>query len=249
MRTNTTAVTPAGTMFETYSERDWRIYRWVYARLTEAVDTQIGRILSTMRRNPDTGGTVVIFVSDHGNMHANHGLASKGVFYEESIRVPFIIADDGLTAGRNAGRNAGRIDTETLVNTGLDIVPTCCDYAGVPAPDGCIGTSVRPAVEGGNVPSPRSYVAAENGNGRMIRSRRYKYTVYEGLEEGPALREILTDLESDPGELRNLAVDDASGDTLREHRRMMRQWFETTNDEGGLRDFVVPEAASSTETS
>jgi len=95
-RTDDRSITPSGTMYASYTERDWRIYRWVYARLTEAVDTQIGRILSLVDsrhtgdgKPSDPRSTVVLFVSDHGNMHANHGLASKGVFYEEAVRVPF----------------------------------------------------------------------------------------------------------------------------------------------------------------
>lgn len=238
-RTNSTAVTPSGTMFETYTERDWRIYRWVYARLTEAVDAQIGRILSRIEDAAGKRRTVVLFVSDHGNMHANHGLASKGVFYEESVRVPFIVADPDAP-------DPGRVDTTTLVNTGLDILATSCDYAGSPFPAELLGRSVRPAVgkgpdawepgRNGEVDAAsHRFVCSENEHGRMLRTTRFKYTVYNG--DGP--REILTDLETDPGELRNLAQSEAHRELLGEYRRLMRQWFESSADETGVRQFGI----------
>ena len=45
------AVTPAGTMRKEYDERQWRIYRWIYCRLTEQVDRHIGQILDAVKRN------------------------------------------------------------------------------------------------------------------------------------------------------------------------------------------------------
>jgi arylsulfatase A-like enzyme len=237
-RTNSTAVTPSGTMFETYTERDWRIYRWVYARLTEAVDGQVGRILSRIDDTPGERQTVVFFVSDHGNMHANHGLASKGVFYEESVRVPFIVADPDSPY-------PGRLDTTTLVNTGLDILPTCCDYAGSPFPAELLGRSVRPAVQksaeatregaNGGAAASHRYVCSENDHGRMIRTTRFKYTVYAGDEP----REILTDLEDDPGEVRNLALSNSHRELLAEYRRLMGEWYQVSGDETGARTFDV----------
>ena len=72
------AVTPSGTMRKVYDERQWRIYRWIYCRLTEQVDRHIGRILDALKRNGLDEETLVIFTSDHGDMDACHRLASKG---------------------------------------------------------------------------------------------------------------------------------------------------------------------------
>lgn len=229
MRHNTTAITPSGTMSETYSERDWRIYRWIYARLTEHVDRQIGRILNSLHRSGLERQTLVLFSSDHGNMHGNHHLSSKGVFYEESVRVPFIMKyPDGI--------QPGRVDDTTLVSTGLDILPTCCDYAGVPAPDGLLGVSQRRAAEGNKAaPGGHRWVVSENAHGRMLRTRKYKYTVYRGAGQ----REILTDLSADPGEMSNLAVDPSYDKTLCEYRSMLKEWFDRSGDADGRQDFVV----------
>jgi len=227
-RRNTTAVTPSGTMSETYSERDWRLYRWVYARLMEQLDRRIGRILHALKTEGLEDNTAVIFTSDHGNMHGNHRLASKMVFYEESVRVPLII--------RHKGRiRAGRVDTAHLVNTGLDILPTCCDYAGVAAPAGLFGISQRAAAEGRTDAPSHSRVFSENPDGRMMRDTRWKYTVYGG--DGP--REVLTDLETDSGEMENLAASPGHAEKLAECRQAMRAWFEATGDAVGLKHFVM----------
>jgi len=227
-RRNTTAVTPSGTMSETYTERDWRLYRWVYARLMEQVDRQIGRILRALRTSGPDADTVVIFTSDHGNMHGNHRLASKGVFYEESVRVPLILKHKGRIP-------AGRVDTTHLVSTGLDILPTCCDYAGIAVPEGLFGISQRAAAEGGADAPSHVHVFSENPDGRMMRDTRWKYTVYGG----DGSREILTDLETAPGEMENLAASPSHAEKLTECRKAMRSWFEATGDAVGLRDFVI----------
>ena len=214
------AVTPAGTMYRTYDERDWRIYRWVYARLTEQVDKKIGTILEALKDNGLDDNTVVIFTSDHGNMHANHGLASKGVFYEESVGVPFLIKYGGEIP-------AGRVNKDNLVNIGLDIVPTCCDFAGVDAPAGLLGVSQRGAAESRPDAPTHPFVVSENGNGRMLKTKQWKYTVYRAGTN----RESLVDLEGDPGEMKNLSLDPKHANTLAAYRTMMREWFQRSEDE------------------
>ena len=85
------AVTPAITMRTEYDEKQWRIYRWIYCRLTELVDQHIARILDAIDKAGLTERTLIVFTSDPGNMDASHRLASKGLFYEESVRVPLLL--------------------------------------------------------------------------------------------------------------------------------------------------------------
>ena len=126
LNAKTTAVTPSGTMRKTYDEREWRIYRWIYCRLTEQVDEHIGRILDALKRNGLDDETLVIFTSDHGDMDACHRLASKGSFYEQSVRVPLLM--------RYTGQIIPGTTDQHLVSSGLDVLPTLCDYAGVELP-------------------------------------------------------------------------------------------------------------------
>ena len=223
-RLSTTAVTPSLTMRKTFSERDWRIYRWIYCRLTEQVDQQIGRILKGLKDAGLTGKTLVVFTSDHGNMDASHRLSSKGLFYDESVRVPLIIKTPGVTCG-------GRVDWDHLVSTGLDILPTLCDYAETKAPEHFLGKSLRQIIEGKPVTAWRSYVAAENSWGRMIRSQRFKYCAYDS----GATRESLVDMEDDSGEMQNLCDSEKYKVVLDEHRRYLKGWVKLSGDKAGLK--------------
>jgi len=217
------AVTPSMLMRKTYDEKAWRIYRWLYHRLTENVDKNIGRILDGLKEAGFEDNTLIIFTSDHGNMDASHKLASKGIFYEESVGVPFIIKYKGNIA-------PGKIDKTHLVSSGLDLLPTICDFAGVKIPEHLLGKSLRPLAEGKPVEKWRSYVASENGWTRMIRTRNFKYCVFLKTKE-----ESLVDLKNDPGEMRNLAHDQQFKEVLAEHRRLLSEWAKISNDKEGLK--------------
>ena len=110
-------------------------------------------------------------------------------------------------------------DDHTLV-TGVDLVPTMCDFAGIDPPPRARGLSLRPLLENGQALA-RTFVTSEiaDNRGQMLRSSRYKYLAY--LDDPT---EQLFDLEDDPGETRNLAGDAACASVLQDHRDMHRQW-------------------------
>jgi len=197
-----------------WTEEQWRMHRWAYARLTERVDAKIGKLLQALRDSGREEDTWVVFLSDHGDMDAAHRMDSKAVLYEESVRVPLIISRKGVTP-------AGRVDRTHLVSTGLDLVPTLCDLAGIPVPVPLKGRSVKPLAMGLRVEDWRDHLVVENERSRLLRSQRYKYIVYE---DG-APREMLIDLDKDPGEMVNLAADFGHQIVLAEHRAMLRRWY------------------------
>lgn len=215
------ATTPSMLMRKTYSDEDWRINRWIYHRLTEKVDEKIGRILDGLKKAGLEDETLVIFTSDHGNMDASHKLASKGIFYEESVGVPFLMKYKGHIP-------AAQVDKTHLVSSGLDLLPTICDYAGAGIPKHLLGKSLRPMAEGKGVKEWRSYVASENGRTRMIRTEKFKYCVFLGTGE-----ESLVDMKNDPGEMKNIADDPKLKDVLVEHRAMLADWVRLSEDKEG----------------
>ncbi|MFC1805388.1 sulfatase [Planctomycetota bacterium] len=216
------AVTPAITMRREYDEEQWRVYRWIYCRLTEQVDRHIGRILNAIREAGLEDRTLIVFTSDHGNMDASHQLASKGLFYEESVGVPFLMKYAGVIP-------KGKVDTKHLVATGLDILPTLCDYAGATPPKTLLGRSLRAIAEGKPAGNWRPYVVSENRWGRMIRSERFKYCVYDA----GATRESLVDMARDGGEMKNLASDPEYREALAQHRRYLNDWIQRSGDREG----------------
>jgi arylsulfatase A-like enzyme len=74
---------------EEYTEKQWRMHRWAYARLTERVDDQIQIVLNALKESGQEDNTLVIFSSDHGDMDASHKMEHKAVLYEESANIPF----------------------------------------------------------------------------------------------------------------------------------------------------------------
>ncbi|HTY39429.1 MAG TPA: sulfatase-like hydrolase/transferase [Bacteroidota bacterium] len=218
-----------------FDEKKWREYRWVYFRLIEKVDAHIGKVLHALRESGQEENTVIIFTSDHGDCQGAHGWNQKTVLFDESSRVPFIIVDAGAAKGSTCN---------ILMSTGIDLLPTMCDYAGIKAPANLIGISLKPAASGAAFKS-RPYVVAEDHmvqgdaidgykpepNGRMVRSERFKYYAYDLGKQ----REALVDMEQDPGELVNLALKKEYRKVLEQHRQYLSEWCRQTND-----PFVVP---------
>jgi len=190
----------------------WRYYRWSYNRHIEQVDGEIGRVLDALRMKDLDRNTLVIFTSDHGEGLGHHQMVRKSTPYDEAARVPMVVSMPG-TVKRGAG------DGTHLVS-GVDIVPTICDYAGVDAPAGMRGLSMRPLLEGQQT-KWRSHIVVEHNNdtGRSIVSERYKYALYRGDDT-----EMLFDLEKDPLETNNLTFDRRHKEAVRQHREMLCKW-------------------------
>ncbi len=228
-----------------FSPAMWQALRWGYNRLVEKVDAEIGRVLAALREAGLEGNTLVVFVSDHGECAGAHGLTQKTVFYEESARVPLIVAPPGQREAR---------ESDAFVNTGIDLLPTLLDYAGIAQPARLPGASLRPLVSGERVSGWRDEVVIGNHmsqgglleegfvpitEGRMARTDRYKYCVYLHGER----RESLVNLIDDPGELVDLAADPAYREIVLEHRERLRRFGEKYNDplvEQLLADDVAP---------
>jgi len=102
------------------------------------VDVQVDLLLEALRKQDLEGSTLVLFTSDHGEGMDAHRWVTKLMLYEEPLRVPFIVRWPGKIA-------AGVVDGQHLVS-GLDVLPTLCDWAEVYFPQ-VTGNSLRPLVE------------------------------------------------------------------------------------------------------
>ena len=211
-----------------WTERDWRLHRWAYCRLTEKVDAEVGLVLQALRTHGLDKKTVVIFTSDHGDLDGAHRLEHKSVLYGEAVRVPFVVCWPGVT-------KPGLVDRDHLISVGLDLIPTLCDFGGVEKPADLPGLSVRPLAEGRVPASWREFLVVESQAGRMLRTHRYKYTVYEVGTR----REQLVDLREDPGEMINLAGKPQYNRIIQEHRRLLQEWVTSVGDKIG-ESFIIP---------
>ncbi len=167
-----------------------------YAFVTE-IDDWVGKILHKLDELELAENTLVIFVSDHGEMLGAHGMRGKFNFYEESVRVPFVV------------RYPGRIEPAQTISAPvsiLNIFPTVLDYAGltnIPTD----GYSLRGVMEGTEAPAYDFAVSewqwkSENVPSIMIRTDRWKLMTTH--RTGGKNVEVLYDLKNDPTEMNNL---------------------------------------------
>lgn len=188
---------------EQWSDEMWRVHRWVYCRLTETVDREIGMVIDALRKSGLEDDTLIVFTSDHGDMDSAHRMEHKTAFYEEATRIPLIVTFKGRT-------KPGHVDRSHLVSNGIDLLPTLCDYAGITPPKGLPGRSIRVLAEGGTPTDWRDDLLIENEIGLMVHTGRYKYARYD---RGTP-REMLLDLRNDPGEMSNRYADPAYAERL-----------------------------------
>lgn len=209
-----------------FTPERWRHYRHAYNRLVEKVDGEIGRILDALRAQGLAEDTLVIFTSDHGDGQGAHQWNQKILFYEEQVRVPFIVSWEGET-------RAGLVDDTHLVSNGLDLFRTVCDYADIEPPEHVRGMSLRTLAEGQDPHGWRDFVASYQllrpeqswqVQSLMICTAQHKYTAYSSGR----YPEQLFDLRKDPGEMVNMAVEARHADLLNEHRKLAFRWCEET---------------------
>ena len=123
-----------------------------------------------------------------------------------------------------------------LASISLDIPATILSFAGGETPESMRGISLKEFALGGTATKERGFVVAETTFakgarslglvGRMIRTKKYKYCVYDVGQQ----REQLFDMEADPGETHNLAVDSSYSDELNHHRALIVDWARQTSD-------------------
>ena len=190
-----------------------------------SVDDSIGAVMRHLEDSGKLDNTIVVFLSDHGELMGDHGLYCKGPFhYEGLLRVPFIVSLPGQSTPQKS---------EALVSL-LDFMPTLLDLAGAEYPEPPVadwqgeddgveiyagvqrlpGKSLRPLLEGTDT-TVQDCILIENDddvrgvNLRTLVTARYKITVYGGRTYGD-----LFDLAADPEERRNL-WDDAQSQSLK----------------------------------
>jgi arylsulfatase A-like enzyme len=184
--------------FDRMSEREHRLVRAAYWAMVDLIDEQVGRMLEALDRTGQKDDTLVIFMSDHGELLGDHGVYLKGPhFYEVSVHVPLII--------RFPGRVEAGKKVESLIEL-VDLAPTLLEAAELPIYAGMQGKSLWPVLRG-ETDAHRDDVFCEayesktggSGYSVMVRDERYKLVMYATPGDGE-----LYDLSADPRERHNL---------------------------------------------
>ena len=203
---------------EIWTEEKWRLHRWAYKNLTELVDKEIGILLDALVKSGLEDNTLVMFVSDHGENDASHHLVHKSAFYEESLGVPLIVSWKGVIKD-------GLVDRNHMISTGLDMIPSLCDFAGISLPAESRGLSIKRIATGKSVDKWRDYVVAEGWKARMIFDGRWKYMISgDGKKQ-----EMLFDLKNDPGEEKNLAKDPEYAESVKLGLERLHSWYKSND--------------------
>ncbi len=199
---------------EEVSEEETRRARAAYWALVHRMDVLIGQIIAALRENDLEENTLILYTSDHGEQVGEHGLWWKQTFYEDSVKVPAILAWPGrLPAGTRCDR----------VISSLDLNATMLDALGCPALPHSRGRSLLPLLadpqnaEWDDIAFSEFCQDAAGAGGpfsemgifqRMIRRGPWKLNYYHGQ---PCQ---LFNLQDDPRERCDLAADPAHQETL-----------------------------------
>ena len=174
------------------------------------VDREVGRVLQALDETGLRESTVVVFMSDHGDMMGDHWMLNKGPFHFDGLlRLPFV-----WSWPRRSSRGA----RAAALASQLDFAPTILDLAGLPIPEGPAprqpeaplvpapwpGRSLVPILTGA-APAVRNAVVIENDEDylglrlRTLVTETHQLTLYGGQEYGE-----MFDLREDPSQLHNL---------------------------------------------
>jgi arylsulfatase A-like enzyme len=160
-----------------------------YLAASRYADDCVGRILAGLERGPHRDNTIVLIFGDNGYHFGEKHQWSKGTLWENSARVPLVIAGPGIASGQTSTRPVSL----------LDLYPTLLELAGLPAKPELEGVSIVPLLRNPAAPWERPALTTSGFKNHGLRTERWRYIRYAGGAEE------LYDHDSDPLERTNLA--------------------------------------------
>ena len=184
-----------------------------YYGLCSFLDHNVGQIVQALRESGLEQDTTLVYTSDHGDNLGTRGLWGKSTLYQESVRVPMIVAGPGVKPGVSA----------TPVDL-LDLYPTILQGVGLdprPQMGERPGRSLLELAAAADDPErvvfSEYHAAGSNTAGFMVRKGRWKFHYYVRF------RPELFDLQADPEELNDLAGDSAYAHVVRQMEAELRR--------------------------
>jgi len=200
-----------------------------YLAMAKNVDDNLGRLMRYLDDSGLAEETIVIFTSDHGEMHGSHGRLNKMVPYAEAMNIPFIIRwPNRIEAG-------SRIEA---LQTPMDHLPTLCGLTGTRIPREVDGTDLsrvilgkegdsRPEVLIGSYTSHWDFFQTGTRwpEWRGVRTKRYTFCKWLTGEE-----ELYDNME-DPYQVKNLAVSRKEPVVLNRLRGRLKELLAKAHDD------------------
>jgi arylsulfatase A-like enzyme len=197
----------------------------IYYAMVANLDWNVGRLLQAIDEAGIRDDTIVVFTVDHGEMWGAHGRRAKNIFYEEAVRVPFLV--------RWPGRIAAGSVSDACLNT-PDIMPTLLGMVGLPIPAKVEGTDLSHCAFGKPGPEPEAALMENTGacaawedgyEWRALRSKQYTYAIYRKDR-----KELLFDNLRDHYQLENLAERPEAAQTLDHFRALLKTRMQEMDD-------------------
>lgn len=178
------------------------------------IDAQVGKLLDALDQMGLADNTVVVLWSDHGYLLTEHGQWMKQSLFEESARVPLIIAAPNA---KGNGKVSGRV--VELV----DLYPTLASLCGLKPPGYLAGNDLTPLLDSpnkrwGKAAYTQVLRSPERFMGRSVRTERWRYTEWDGGKRGAELY----DHQKDHNEYNNLAEDPKHAKTRGKMKNMIK---------------------------
>lgn len=190
-----------------------------YYASVEQMDAAVGRLMNEVDRRGLSESTWYIFMGDNGWFLGEHGMTSKVLPYDESMRVPMAIAGPKTSA---------KVSDELVLN--IDLTATIYQLAGIKASAALHGRSLLPIVQGKTPADWRTSFLYEAPTPQLgsqplwaVRNARWKYVeTHEDASLGKVFAELYN-LASDSVELHNVADDPANADVIKRMRHELNQ--------------------------
>ena len=183
----------------------WRKLVHSYLASTSFVDAQVGRLLAALEEAGLAENTIVVLWSDHGYHLGEKAITGKNTLWENSTRVPLVIAGPGVKAGQRCTRPAELVD----------LYPTLTELCRLASRDGLDGLSLVPQLADAAAPRERPAITTHNPGNHGVRGERWRYIRYaDGSEE-------LYDMTVDPDEWTNLAKKPELSQVVADHRKWL----------------------------
>jgi len=192
-----------------------------YFGMVKCIDDNVGRLLDTLRQLKLLDNTIVVFTADHGDLCGEHSRDNKGVPYEASAKIPFVLY------------HPAKVPAGTLVHQALssvDFLPTVLGLMEIPTAGKEEGRNASTLFMTGQAPDDWQDIAFFRGTGSSDKNwlaavtRRYK-VVYS-----PNDNPWLFDLQTDPDELINYYQDPACKDIVRNLAQLILDYGQRYRD-------------------
>ena len=184
-------------------------HKAIIAKLDEAGKTFKLLLIKMPLTHPYTS---VFFQLECGYHLGEHGLWFKQSCFEESTRIPLIIAPPET-------KSAGKVCARTVEL--IDLYPTIADRAGLTPPKDLQGVSLRPLMEDPAAAWTRpaiTQVQREGFPGHSVRTERWRYTEWDFGAKGAELYNH----DTDPQELHNLASNPQHAETVMKMKGLLK---------------------------